>query len=134
MLSMNHVRPPHLAGRVETDIAAGLAVLGYSVALNRVLPRPVHVPANLAVAAGAVLVTHALGASWDELGLAPSNLAAGARWGLAVAVPVIAGTGVAVAIPAIRPLFEDERVRVCSRAPRTRSRSAFRSGLPFRRS
>ncbi len=58
-----------------------------------------------AVAAGVVS-----GLSAGELGLGRERLGTGLRLGSAVAAPVVAGYGVAVLVPAMRPLLDDQRV------------------------
>jgi membrane protease YdiL (CAAX protease family) len=68
-------------------------------------------PAVNAVATGAVLVAgRSSGLSWAELGLDLRRLAAGARAGAALALPLVVGYGVALVIPRLRPALLDARV------------------------
>jgi hypothetical protein len=92
-------------------VAAGVATLGYSALLNRVLPPAIHVPGNLT--AGVALATGArqLGASIADLGLAPRTAASGVRVGALVGVPVAGAIAAAATHPSTQPLFADARVR-----------------------
>lgn len=85
------------------------AVAGYNLVLNLVLPDWVHVPANLAFAAGLIGAALGSGSSADDLGFDRNRLRAGIRLGLAAAAVVGAAVVVAALIPASRSLFEDER-------------------------
>src|SRR6476660_7215011 len=98
----------------RTEVVAALASVGYGALLNRLLPDVVHVPANLTAAATSMVAGRGLGLSASDLGLAPSSASAGVRTGLAVAVPLLAGIGVAAAMPATRQFFDDARVRESS--------------------
>lgn len=97
---------------VDTTLVlrAGASVLAYSAFLNRVLPPRVHVPANLLAAGLATWIVRRDGASWDELGLAPSRIPAGVRTGLVVALPIVATTVGFAAAPQTRRHFNDARV------------------------
>jgi CAAX protease family protein len=65
---------------------------------------------NALTAAGALGAALASGLSAGELGLGRERLTAGIRLGSAAAVPVVAAYGVAVLVPATRPLLDDQRV------------------------
>jgi membrane protease YdiL (CAAX protease family) len=104
-----------MENRLRVDAGAALAVIGYSAALNRRIPPALHIPANLAAAGAATLAVRAAGASWEELGLARSHLARGARAGLAAAAPVLAATAIGAALPATRRHFDDPRVLAVER-------------------
>lgn len=82
-----------------------------NVASNRLVPKGGYVP--FAIASSAVLVLIAVrfdGRTWDELGLARSSWGRGLRWGAVLVGAVLAIYLVAVAVPATRDLFRDERV------------------------
>ena len=82
-----------------------------NVASNRLIPKGGYVA--WAILSSAVLVLLAVrvdGRSWDELGLARATWARGLRWGAVLAGSVLAIYVVAVAVPATRDLFRDERV------------------------
>lgn len=82
-----------------------------NVASNRLIPKGGYVA--WAILSSAVLVLLAVrvdGRSWDELGLARATWARGLRWGAVLAGSVLAIYLVAVAVPATRDLFRDERV------------------------
>lgn len=62
------------------------------------------------IVAGVVLIAaRALGLSWDDLGLARSQLRRGGLYGLVIVVAVTVIVAVALAIPATRELFLNER-------------------------
>lgn len=69
-----------------------------------------YVPLNLAATAALALIAGRVGLSAADLGLRRADLRAGLRWGGWVAVVVAAGLAMAVAIPALHPLFDDERI------------------------
>lgn len=92
------------------EIAATALVLGYGVFIDRLIPDPAYVPVNLAGAALAVYLASRVGASVDDMGLEPSNLAAGLKVGLLTVVPIAAVVAVGVAIPWTRDFFADSRV------------------------
>ncbi|MCV2487761.1 CPBP family intramembrane metalloprotease [Geodermatophilus sp. YIM 151500] len=69
-----------------------------------------YAAANLAATAALLAAARAGGLSWTALGLSPGRLAAGARLGGACAAVVAAGYGLALAVPALRPLLADARV------------------------
>ena len=82
---------------------------------NLVVPRlPDHpgayVGANLTAAGATLAAARWAGLSWAEIGLARGRLTAGLRWGGSCAAPVAAGYGIAVAVPALRPLLRDARI------------------------
>ncbi|WP_369255087.1 CPBP family intramembrane glutamic endopeptidase [Geodermatophilus amargosae] len=101
------------APRWPARATAGLCVvlLAWNTLVVPALPgRPASaVAAN--VAATGVLLAGARwsGLTWAELGLARRRLPAGARWGGACAALVLAAYGVALAVPALRPLLADAR-------------------------
>ncbi len=100
---MNH--EPHAA---ETAVLA--AVAGYSVLLNRVIPRRAHIAANLGAASVAIALARADGATWRDLALSAREARAGLRTGLLAAVPIVAATAGSAAVPATQPQFRDPRV------------------------
>jgi membrane protease YdiL (CAAX protease family) len=93
-----------------SDVAAMSAVLAYGTSHNRLLPGNARMPANLVAAGVATGAVCLAGASWNDLGLAPSDWRRGARAGVAVSVPIVAGMGVLAATPAARPHFQDTRI------------------------
>ncbi len=77
---------------------------------NLVLPPPVYVPANLAVAAVLIGIARANDISWSELGLGRSSVSRGVAFGGAALLLVAVALVVAALVPATRSLFEDKRV------------------------
>ena len=65
---------------------------------------------NGSAAAAAVATGMASGLSAGELGLGRERLGTGLRLGSAVAAPVVGAYGVAVLVPAWRPLLDDQRI------------------------
>jgi membrane protease YdiL (CAAX protease family) len=88
-----------------------LAATGaYNLIQNLAVPTWAYIPANLTAAAGLVAIGHKGGATIDEMGLRPKDARSGLRLGLAVAAGTAAAIGVAIAVPATRDLFIDQRV------------------------
>ena len=103
-------------GRREAVAFAGALALVLSVWNNLVVPRlpghPASYPvANVAAAGVLLAAARRSGLSWRELGLARNHVAGGVRWGGACLALVAAGYLVALAVPAVRPLLADARVR-----------------------
>ncbi|SFP32984.1 CAAX protease self-immunity [Geodermatophilus dictyosporus] len=92
--------------------AAGLVVLlgAWNDVVVPRLPARAYAPVNAAATAALLAAARAGGISWDELGLHPGRLPAGARRGGACAAVVGAGYAAALAVPASRPLLADARV------------------------
>jgi uncharacterized protein len=100
----------HRYGRHALDAGAIAAVLGYSVVLNRALPRRVHIPGNLVAAGCATLAARAAGASWDDLGYGVAHVPRGVRDGIAVALPIAAGIAGAALFPPTSRQFAGRHV------------------------
>lgn len=94
---------------IEAEVAAVAGLLGWNAAINRVVPAPAYVPANLAVAALSVLAGRRRGVSAADMGLGRDQVARGLRLGLLAAVPVTAAVAAATGLPATRRFFVDER-------------------------
>ncbi len=93
--------------------AAGACVVlaGYNNVVGRwAWHRRWYPVVNALAAAGALGAALASGMSAGELGLGRERLEAGIRLGSTAAVPVVAAYGVAVLVPAARPLLDDQRV------------------------
>jgi len=95
--------------RLPTGLVASAATLGWNAVINRVIPAPAYVPANL-TAAGLSLTT---ARRWQvpaaDMGLSRDRLAGGVQLGLAAAAPVAAVVLLGAAVPATRRWFLDER-------------------------
>lgn len=89
-------------------LAGSAALAAYNNLLGGFIPSPWYVPAHLVAVAVIVAAARRLGLGGAELGA--TGWAVGVRWGLAVALVVVAGIGLAALVPALRPLLEDERV------------------------
>jgi membrane protease YdiL (CAAX protease family) len=98
----------------QWPLVAVLVTLAISnVMANEVLPDWAYIPWNLTVAIALVaLAVRGDGCSADDLGLATRRLPDGLRWGTVVSVGVLAVYVVAVAVPATRALFDDDRAEV----------------------
>jgi uncharacterized protein len=93
----------------DAELAAAAALLAWNAAINRVVPAPAYVPANLAVAGLSLLAARGRRVPAADLGLGRDRAARGLRVGLAASVPVAAAVAVGAAVPATRRLFLDER-------------------------
>jgi uncharacterized protein len=91
------------------ELAASAALLAWNAAINRAVPAPAYVPANLAVAGLSVLAASRRRVPAADLGLGRDRLAPGLRVGLAATVPVAAVVGLGATVPATRRFFLDER-------------------------
>lgn len=81
--------------------------------LVHLMPRTstVYVPLNVAATGAVVATARRHGLSLSDLGLRRDRARSGARWGGAVAAAVAGGLAVAAAIPILRPLLDDARIR-----------------------
>ena len=103
-------RPPRRIPAPDApETAAGVFTLGYSAALHRLLPEVTYIPSNL-VAAGALAgLARSAGCDADDLGLSRANVKQGVKLGLTTAVALSCAIALAVAWPATRRFFEQER-------------------------
>ena len=93
----------------RAELAAAAAILTWNTAINRLVPSPAYVPANLAATALAVAAARQSGVSAADLGLDPARAGRGLRVGLTAAVPVVAVVAAGAALPATRHWFQDKR-------------------------
>jgi membrane protease YdiL (CAAX protease family) len=91
------------------ELAAAGALLAWNAAVNRVVPSPAYVPANLAVAGLSMAAARRSGVSAAELGLDRQRAVRGLRVGLAAAAPVVAVVAVGAAVPATRRFLVGDR-------------------------
>ena len=97
----------------DRGFVAGLsaALVAYSGTIQLVPSyQALYVPLNLLLALLLLLVASRVGLGRDELGLRPDRAPAGVTLGVVVAAVPVAGLAIAVAVPALHPLLEDERV------------------------
>ena len=94
---------------VAAELAASAVLLAWNAAINRAVPAPAYVPANLAVAGLSVLAASRRQVSAADLGLGRDQLARGLLAGLAATVPVAAAVALGATAPATRRFFLDER-------------------------
>jgi membrane protease YdiL (CAAX protease family) len=92
------------------ELFAASALMSYNVVLNRRLPDPAHVPANLAAAGLALAFARWQGATTADLGLARMNAPRGARIGLAAIVPIVASVAASSGPQPTRAFYDDDRV------------------------
>jgi membrane protease YdiL (CAAX protease family) len=95
--------------RSRAELAAAVALLTWNTAINRLVPSPAYVPANLAAAGLALAAGRRARVPAADLGLDPGRAGRGLRVGLAAAVPVVAAVAAGAALPATRRWFRDER-------------------------
>jgi membrane protease YdiL (CAAX protease family) len=86
------------------------ALAGWNNLLAPRLSAVAYTGANAAATGVLLGGARAAGLSWAELGLDPRRLRSGVRAGAALALPLAAGYGVALALPAVRPVLADARV------------------------
>jgi membrane protease YdiL (CAAX protease family) len=106
--------------------AVVLALAGYNLIQNLLVPDRAYVPANMVAAAGLISLARRSGCSWEDLGLQPTRSPSGIRWGLA-------GAAVATAVAALGSVqsltgryFLDERALGHNRRER-----AYRAAIRF---
>jgi uncharacterized protein len=95
--------------RARPELVASAVLLGWNAAINRLVPSPSYVPANLAVAGLSVLAGRRWGVPAADMGLARDRVVRGLRVGLAASAPVIAVVALGALLPATRRFFLDER-------------------------
>jgi uncharacterized protein len=93
----------------RAELAAAAALAAWNAAINRVVPSPAYVPANLAAAGLALAAGRRARVPAADLGLDPGRAGRGLRVGLGAAVPVVAAVAAGAALPATRRWFRDER-------------------------
>lgn len=109
--------PKSSAGQTPTGtmgwVALGLsaALLAYSGTVH-LIPgfNALYVPLSLLATAGLAAVAWRVGLGLADLGLLRTNVSTGLAWGLAIAAITAGLLTVAVAVPAVRPLFGDARI------------------------
>jgi uncharacterized protein len=109
------VSPARPLGTTDRRVRALTAVLmpvlaGWNNLLAPRLGRLGYPAVNAAATGAVVAVGRWAGLSMAELGLDPRRLAAGARGGAALALPLAVGYGVALVVPPLRPVLLDARV------------------------
>jgi membrane protease YdiL (CAAX protease family) len=93
----------------RAELAAAAALLGWNAAINRMVPSPVYVPANLAAAGLSLAAARTRRVPAADLGLGGDRVGRGLRVGLAAAAPLAAVVALGAALPATRRWFLDER-------------------------
>jgi membrane protease YdiL (CAAX protease family) len=93
----------------RAELAAAVALATWNAAVNRVVPSPAYVPANLAAAGLALAAARRSRVPPADLGLRRDQAGRGLRAGLAASVPVVAVVAAGAALPATRHWFLDER-------------------------
>ena len=82
-----------------------------NIVVHRLPGQPAsYVIANVAATGSLLLVARAASIDWGELGLDRRGVGTGLRWGGSCFAVVAVGCAAGVAVPAVRPLFADERV------------------------
>lgn len=104
-------RPPKPHKTHVFHLLAIVALASYAnVITNEVLDEAWHIPFNLGVLGVALLIARRAGTTWTTMGLRADRAARGIRVGLVVIGIIALGIAIAIAIPATRELFEDDRV------------------------
>ena len=100
---------PHSAHLVQIGAILLLALYANVIA-NEVLSPPWYVPFNLGVLAFAVLMARTVGTTWTSMGMRPDRARRGLMVGGLIALGIVIGFVVLVAIPGTRTAFEDDRI------------------------
>jgi membrane protease YdiL (CAAX protease family) len=104
-------KPPRPHPAHVFHLVAILALAGYAnVVANEVLDAAWDIPFNLGILAVAILVARRAGTTWTSMGLRPDRAKRGLLVGGAVIGAIVIGMAIAIAIPATRELFRDERI------------------------
>lgn len=96
---------------ISEIVGFGAFVLAYGYIIARYLPPRHYVLTNLLTAAGSLLYALTVGASWSDLGLAPSRWLSGLLVGLLISVPILLIIIGVASIPVFRGLFTHEPAR-----------------------
>ena len=97
-------RPPFAESAI-----VGLLIL-WNVLANLLVPDGTEVPVNLAAACGLMLIgRHFAGASWSDMGLAPSSMPDGLRIGALVLVAIAASVALTSLLSPVREVLGDGR-------------------------
>ncbi len=94
---------------LAVELIASAGLLAWNAAINRVVPAPAYVPANLAVAGLSVTTLRRLQVPVADMGMRRDRIAGGLRAGLAVTAPVVAVVALGATVPTTRRWFLDER-------------------------
>jgi membrane protease YdiL (CAAX protease family) len=104
-------KPPRPHEAHVFHLIAILALAGYAnIIANEVLDASWDIPFNLGVLAVAILIARRAGTTWTSMGLRPDRAKRGVVVGGAVVGVIAVGMAIAIAIPATRELFRDERI------------------------
>jgi uncharacterized protein len=99
----------NLRRSVPAELVASAALVGWNAAINRVIPAPAYVPANLAAAGLSLTAARRRQVPVADMGLRRDRIAGGLRVGLAASAPVAAVVFLGASLPATRRWFLDER-------------------------
>jgi uncharacterized protein len=91
-------------------IAIFVLVAYANIVANAVLADAWHIPFNLGVLGVAVAIARRHQTSWTDMGMRPDRIRRGVGVGGLVVAGIAVGIAVAVAIPATRELFHDDRI------------------------
>ncbi len=94
----------------KVSVAAIALTAAANIAANRLLPPGAAIPANLGTAGLLTWFARREGATWSDMGMEPSKIPNGIKWGLKASLPIVAVVAAGVAIPATRHFFADEQI------------------------
>ena len=100
---------PHPTHIIQLALILGL-VFYANIISNEVLDPVWHIPFHLGILGIALVIARAAGTTWTAMGLRPDRAVRGLKVGGAVIGIIAAGIAIAIAIPATRELFMDERI------------------------
>ncbi len=100
---------PHPTHLIQLGLILGL-VFYANIISNEVLSTAWHIPFHLGILGIALVIARAAGTTWTAMGLRPDRAMRGVKVGAIVMGIIALGIAIAIAIPATRELFEDERI------------------------
>jgi membrane protease YdiL (CAAX protease family) len=104
-------KPPSPHPTHVFHLVAILALAGYAnIVANEVLDAAWDIPFNLGVLSVAILIARRAGTTWTSMGLRPDRARRGLVVGGSAIAVIVIGMAIAIAIPAARELFRDERI------------------------
>ncbi|BBH69083.1 hypothetical protein ACTI_57680 [Actinoplanes sp. OR16] len=100
---------PHSRRRVALILGAVVVVLVAVNVANKFGPPGTGLVAGPVVALGLLLLGRRAGLTWHDLGLSPRTLTRGSKYAAGAVLAVAVVYGIAAAVPATRPAFQDGR-------------------------
>jgi membrane protease YdiL (CAAX protease family) len=94
----------------KIEVAAVLLASASNVLMNRIVPRPLQVPAALTAASLLILLARRGGVTTTQLGLSRADLPRGVRSGLKFGIPIGTVAAVGAFLPWTEKFFREDRI------------------------